>query len=179
MPNEDPQYVRLATRLSKGMVCDVMGSGWSISGLDVRKFPEGNVAQRYVRAQLNAGKLEPASKAEYEEAHDTSLEEEVLRQNPDYREKASAVQESRVQLVAQEAQAKLAAGRDADYDAEEEERREAQEQDRKDRLQEQEDANLMTSDPEEQKARTAGQTPTGSSKKKGKGKTKAKASAEE
>lgn len=181
MPNEDPQYVRLATRLSRGMVCDVMGSGWSISGLDVRKFPKGNVAQRFVRSKLNAGVLEPASKGEWEEAHDDALEKEVLAQNPDYRERASAVQESRVQLVAQEAQERLASGRDADLDAEEEERREAQREDREARLAEQKEANLMTDDPEEQKARTEGQTPTRSSKQKakGKGKSKAKASSEE
>lgn len=177
---DDPQYVRLATRLSRGMVCDVKGSGWSISGLDVRKFPEGNVAARFVRAKVNAGVLEPASKAEWEEAHDTALEDEVLAQNPDYREKASAVQEGRVQRVARDAQDRLAAGRDADLDAEEEELREAVKEDRQARLDEQNEANLMTDDPEEQKARTAGQTPTKSSKAKKKGsKAKAKETAQE
>lgn len=175
---DDPKYVRLATRLSRGMVCDVQGSGWSISGLDVRKFPEGNVAARFVRSRLNAGLLEPASKSEWEEAHDTSLEEEVLSQNPDYRTTASAVQEGRVQRAAREAQEKLASGRDADYEAERDEQRELIEEDRQARLKEQEEMDLMTDDPEKQKARTAGQVPTRSSKAKKKGSKRAKAEEE-
>lgn len=175
---DDPKYVRLATRLSRGMVCDVEGSGWSISGLDVRQFPEGNVASRFVRSKLNAGLLEPASKSEWEEAHDTSLEDEILSQNPDYRSTASAVQEGRVQRAARAAQEKLASSRDADYEAEADAERELIAKDRQARLDEQAEMDLMTDDPETQKARTAGQTPTRSSKAKKKG-ARSKASSEE
>lgn len=170
---DDPKYVRLATRLSKGMVCDVQGSGWSISGLDVRQFPKDTVAARFVRAKLNAGVLEHASKSEWDEAHDSSLEEEVLSQNPDYKEKASAVQEGRVQRAAREATAKLAERQSADADAEEEELRELEAEDRQARLDQQAEMNLMTDDPQEQKDRTAGLVPP---KKKGKGKSKSKGS---
>lgn len=174
---DDPKYVRLATRLSRGMVCDVKGSGWSISGLDVRQFPTTPQAARFVRAKLNAGVLEPASKSEWDEAHDDALEKEVLAQNPDYREKASAVQEGRLQRVAREQQAKLAERLSADAEAEEEELRELEQEDREARLQEQKDADLMTDDPQKQKDRTAGLVAP--KKKSGKGKGKAKASSSE
>lgn len=157
MPN-DPKYVRLVPRLQHGMICDVQGTGWSIAGLDVRKFPEDRQEARYVRAALNSGKLEPCSKAEWDTAHDTSLEEEVLRQAPDYREKASAVQEGRIQKVARQAAAKVAAALGTDEDAEYEALLAEDEEYRRERMEEQEEMGLNTDDPEEQVARTTGQT---------------------
>jgi hypothetical protein len=166
----DPSYVRLATRLQNGIVCDVDGSGWSIAGLDVRKFPEDKQAARYVRAKLNAGLLEPASKAEWEDAHDDAVEQEVLRQAPDYREKASAVQEGQIQRVAREARQRIEEKLGVDADAEFEEQLAADAEDREERLREQEEAGLNTDDPEEQKARTTGQKPRKSGGKKKGGK---------
>lgn len=170
MSNNDPSYVRLATRLQNGIVCDVESSGWSIAGLDVKPFPEDKQAARYVRAQLNAGKLEHASKAEWEDAHDDSVEQEVLRQRPDYREKASGVQEGQIQQVAREARARIEEKLGVDADAEFEELLELDAADRQERLREQEEAGLNTNDPEEQKARTTGQKPrkTGGKKKSAK-----------
>lgn len=63
----DPQYVRLATRLSRSVLADVGGSGWSLSGLDVKEFPSRPDAKRFCRKALRDGKLEAASKAEYDE----------------------------------------------------------------------------------------------------------------
>lgn len=70
MANSDPKYVRLSNRLSFGMQADVDGSGWSISGLDVKEFPSGEAAARYVRKMLRDGKLEPASRAEFDEVQE-------------------------------------------------------------------------------------------------------------
>jgi hypothetical protein len=75
MAKNDPKFVRLAPRLSRGCISDVMASGWSISGLDVKPFPDGTngrakAAAKWVRRQLAAGVLEPCSKAEYEDVQE-------------------------------------------------------------------------------------------------------------
>lgn len=183
MPN-DPKYVRLATRLQGGMICDVQNTGWSIAGLDVKEFPEDRQEARYVRSNVNSGKLEPASKAEYEAAHDTSLEEEVLRQSPEYHKTASAVQEGALQKVARAAAQRVAAALGVDEDEEYERYLEELQEDRDDRLRQQEEMDLDTDDPEEQVGRTTGQRPRRTAsdrtaaKSKGKGKKKESASEE-
>lgn len=76
----DPSFVRLAARLQRGGMADVQGSGWSISGLNVKEFPSDNpAAKRFVRKALNDGKLEPASKAEWEEVNDPEATPESLK----------------------------------------------------------------------------------------------------
>lgn len=69
MPN-DPKYVQLTNRLSQGIVADIGGSGWAISGLDVKEFPTTDAAARFVRAELRSGKLEPVGKAEFDEVQE-------------------------------------------------------------------------------------------------------------
>lgn len=65
----NPKYVRLSERGSRGICADVKGSGWSISGKDVLPFPKEQAAKSFVKQMLNSGRLEPASKAEWEEVH--------------------------------------------------------------------------------------------------------------
>lgn len=120
MPN-DPSYVRLANRLTRGMVADVE-TGWSIAGLDVRRFPEGKQAARFVRLQLREGKLEPASKAEWEEVHDDPVEQAMLAQRPDFRKEASRHQEAVVQRAATQGTRRLVENRSADEEEDPEDR---------------------------------------------------------
>lgn len=150
----DPQYVRLSTQLQEGIVCDVQGSGWSIAGYDVKKFPEKKEEARFVRSKLNAGMLESASKAEYDEAKGEDLAAEVARQA-----KAGVHQEGKLQEVAAEVTAKLADKLGVSQEALMEAYLEADAEDRQARLDEAEEAGLNTDDPEEQKARTRGQVP--------------------
>lgn len=72
---KNPSFVRLTPRLSRNVICDVQASGWSISGLDVKPFPQGDSAKdkaaaKFVRRQVQAGNLEPCSKAEYEDVQE-------------------------------------------------------------------------------------------------------------
>lgn len=76
----DPQFVRLNDNLADhGSLADVTGSGWSIGGMDVQEFPEEEEAAVYVRQKLRLGVLEPASRAEFDEAHPEEEEIEVER----------------------------------------------------------------------------------------------------
>lgn len=156
----DPQYVRLSTQLQEGIVCDVQGSGWSIAGYDVKKFPEKKEEQRFVRSKLNAQMLEPASKAEYDEAKGEDLVKEVERQK-----KEGVHQEGRIQEIATEVTAKLADKLGVSQEALMEAYLEADAEDRKARLDEVEEAGLNTDDPEVQKARTRGESSKKGSKK--------------
>lgn len=73
----DPKYVRLVTHLARGGRYD-LNSGWGISGLDVKEMPDADTqpnAYRYVRGELAQGRLEGASRAEYDEAHPDLLAE--------------------------------------------------------------------------------------------------------
>lgn len=72
----NPSYVRLSDRMVHGLVVD-MESGWSISGFDVKEFPEDREQARFVKQRLNSGVLERASEAEYDEAHPESDDEET------------------------------------------------------------------------------------------------------
>lgn len=69
----DPKYVRLAERLTRGNVTDTR-SHWSISGLDVKEFPEDALAADFVRAQLRRGNLEEAGRAEFQEIQEANDE---------------------------------------------------------------------------------------------------------
>jgi hypothetical protein len=78
---KDPQYVRLNDNLADhGSLADVSGSGWSIGGSDVQEFPaDDDDAVDFVRTKLRLGVLEPASRAEYDEAHPEEEPFEVER----------------------------------------------------------------------------------------------------
>lgn len=132
MPN-DPDYVRLTHRLTTGMLADVLGgSGWSISGMDVKEFPEDEDQARFVRAELNSGKLEPCSRAEYDEVHDED-EEEAVRQA---QVEQVGLQESEVQENARRKRKALVARREEELrDAGElEDEEEARQRDLQERL---------------------------------------------
>lgn len=153
MPN-DPSYVRLANRLSLQMVADIseFGSGWSISGLDVKEFPEDIDAARYVRLKLGQGVLEPATKAEFEEIHD---EDDALEVVARYRDPSQPHpwQEAEVQRVHAERRRQIESKRADESDEEDEEEWEGQTR-YAEILEEQDELGLNTDDPEEQVART-------------------------
>lgn len=84
---DNPKYVRLVMRLSRSHVGDVQGgSGWSISGLHVKPFPEvterasdkTKAAAKFVTNMLRRGVLEAASSAEYEEVMAAQEDMEAL-----------------------------------------------------------------------------------------------------
>lgn len=108
-----PTYVRLAKRLERGIVAD-LDSGWSIAGLDVRKTPdksENGSAFKFVKKALADGRLEGASKAEWEEVHDTEdIEREALEGRP--RPGIVNSQEAHIQREAERKRKKLSEGRD-------------------------------------------------------------------
>lgn len=71
----DPKYVRLSVHRSRTMLADVAGgTGWKISGLDVKSFPSNAREADFVRRNLRSGNLEPASRAEYEEVTEAAIE---------------------------------------------------------------------------------------------------------
>lgn len=108
-----PKYVRLTPRLSRNVICDVQGSGWSISGLDVKPFPEGDTekdkaAKKFVRRQIQAGNLEPCSKAEYDDV------QEQARSIPQPPSVAGApFQEAQFQRAVEEATRRVEESREA------------------------------------------------------------------
>jgi hypothetical protein len=156
MASSDPKYVRLSNRLSFGMQADVDGSGWSISGLDVKEFPATDGAARYVRKMLRDGKLEPASRAEFDEVQEGNKTVAAVSH-----------QESQVQGEAMRAHRALLESRGIGEDpvGDHEDEMESYQE----RLDEQDDDD----DPEEQVARTNPTRATPKAKsgsKKGKGK---------
>ncbi len=71
MARKLPAYVRLPAEgevLPVGILADIDGgTGWSISGLDVKETPDDDdPAQKFVRTALNAGRLEEATKDEFD-----------------------------------------------------------------------------------------------------------------
>jgi hypothetical protein len=64
----DPKFVRLADHMVHGLLVD-METGWKISGYDVKEFPEDSEQARYVKRNIQQGKLEPAGQAEFDELH--------------------------------------------------------------------------------------------------------------
>lgn len=119
--NSDPQYVRLCNRLTRGIVADVHGSGWTIAGFNVLEFPTNRLAAKFVRFKIGEGILEPCSKGEWEEVH----QNDVL--TPDMQE--SAIQERAQTASRKLAEAREAALRDEDADDETEDETEEEEDD--------------------------------------------------
>lgn len=69
----DPQFVRLVDRMARSTQVD-LNSGWSIAGLDVKEFPEDELAQDYVRSAIRRGTLEPCGQSEYDAVNDHDLD---------------------------------------------------------------------------------------------------------
>lgn len=123
MARTDPKYVRLAEHMANRIVADIEGgSGWSISGMQVKTFPDEETeptACRYVRSQLVAGLLEPAGKAEYDEvlAGNRAMEEAAGRggsNGPSQgEESAGGLQEAQVQEAGRQVAGNLAKKRAA------------------------------------------------------------------
>lgn len=157
MPN--PKYVRLADHMVNGCCVD-MESGFSISGYDVQPFPEEDRdASRFVRRKINAGVLEPAGQAEYDEAHPEEEEDENASAARDFVAAVKAVDAkapSQEHLVRQKhgdrlsrIKAARASANDEDDDYERESaRREAL-------INEADEGDLNTDDPEQQRENTA------------------------
>lgn len=157
----DPKFVRLTSRLRHGIRADVRGSGWSIAGLDVKEFPSDPTAAAFARMELNAGRLEPASKAEFEEAHPE--EDEVAETVSRFRDNLGAGakghrpwQESAVQEAAARQRAKLEEARASESEDDEEEEEWEGQARRKALLDEQKESGLVTDDPAEQVGRSTG-----------------------
>lgn len=110
----DPKYVRLADHLTRGMRAD-LDSGFSIAGFDVVEMPDKDEEPdryRFVKGEIAVGRMEGASKAEYDEVHPDlydSLGIEVER--PTMTVQAAAPQETQIQAVAQKAARKVREGR--------------------------------------------------------------------
>lgn len=175
MPREnDPDYVRLSKRMSRGIVADIGKSGWSISGLDVKPFPEDDDVdeQKYVRRLVNNGTLEPCSKAEYEEVHPEASEDADSDNDGEAFVRAvetvlsggrrkNGIQEAQVQKRIQRDHARLAAKRDEAEDSEDDEDdgefiTESPSERRARLIEAQKEAGLDTDDPEEQVAAKRG-----------------------
>lgn len=187
-----PEYVRLPERLVHGMMADTI-SGFSIAGYDVVPFPEDPEQARYAKRQLNAGNLEPAIEAEYEEAHPEAFEDE----DDDEREAARMVevvraaagkkdgpmQEHKFRQRIEGRQAAVQSKRrevdadDDEFDGSVDARRARRSQQRRERVLEVQRDEIESDDPEEQEERTATRAPAGTpkaSKKASKAKKAAK-----
>jgi hypothetical protein len=109
----DPSYVRLARRLTRGIQADLQ-TGWSIAGLDVKEFPaDDKAAAKYVRNALRNGRLEAASKAEFDVVQEEAAA--LSEAAPSYsREErgAVAVQEHVTREAAAKSAERVAAARD-------------------------------------------------------------------
>lgn len=171
----NPKFVRLVDRLTNGMYAD-LDSGWSISGYDVKEFPEDNNQGRVVRSAIHSGILEAASQAEFDEIREADAELEANRQIESPVEKASNWQENRIQAQAKATRQKLQEARAADADDEDYDpyqgrslldrdiSDEANEERRAALLEEADDLDLGTDDPEVQVGRSTGNLPRGSKK---------------
>lgn len=126
------QYVRLADHLTRGMRAD-LNSGFSISGYNVVEMPDKDDEPdqyKYVKGEISAGRLEIASKAEYDETHPDLYDElGVEVERPLAQVSAGPpVQETQIQRAARKgARAVRASREEEDDDAVErdEERRKA------------------------------------------------------
>lgn len=80
MAKNDPKYVKLADRLVRQILADIAGgTGWSISGLNVKEFPSDKypLSQGFVRQQLARGVLEAASQEDFDIVQ-KSIQSDVL-----------------------------------------------------------------------------------------------------
>lgn len=108
----DPKFVRLAEHLARGGRYDI-NSGFGISGYDVVPMPDKEEqprAYKYVKGEMAAGRIEGASKAEYDEAHPDILAT-LGHKSPGEVEEARPVQEREVQTLVRSVHRKVKARR--------------------------------------------------------------------
>lgn len=167
MPN-NPDFVRQADYMVTGMTVD-MDTGWSISGYDVVEFPEDRDQARFVKRNLNLGRLEAATQAEYDEAHpEVEVDEDELQAERFVRAVNAAQGRGGTQEhVLREREGKGAArlrraravarAEEEGYDVDEGDDIEyvTDRQRRQNIIDQQQEDGLDTDDPEEQKERTA------------------------
>lgn len=109
----DPKFVRLADHLTRGMRAD-LNSGFSIAGLDVVAMPDPDEEPEqyaYVKGEINTGRLESASQAEYDEVHPDIYGELGYEVEAPKVTTTNTVQETEVQRVAARATRKVRANR--------------------------------------------------------------------
>lgn len=190
---QNPPYVRLAERLTVGMAADTT-SGWAISGNDVQPFPEDRDQARYVKRNLNAGILEPATEAEFEEVHPEP--DEATEADDFVRAVAAAagkgalpMQEAAFRRKVQEQHARARQVRRENTDDDDYEELDAPADVARDRLARREEErraailaqqeDVVSDDPEEQKERTATRPPAGAKTARKAKKSTKKAAAED
>lgn len=120
MAPQNPEFVRLADYMTTGMHQDP-ATGWSITGMDVKPFPEDPAEQRVVRRLINSGMVEAAGTAEHEEAHPEEYEEKSEEEAEAARmveivqaaagKKSGPVQEHKLRAKEQERAARVVAAR--------------------------------------------------------------------
>lgn len=65
---DNPNYIQLTDRLQGTSLADVRsGSGFTLSGREVKEFPKDPDAIRFVRRQMALGNIEVAGRAEFQE----------------------------------------------------------------------------------------------------------------
>jgi hypothetical protein len=101
----EAKYVRLADHLTRGMRAD-LNSGFSLTGLNVLPMPDKDAQPRaydYVRRELAAGRMEAASKAEFDEVHPDVHKDLGVRVVREVKQVGSGLQESEIQAHATKA----------------------------------------------------------------------------
>jgi hypothetical protein len=108
------KFVRLRDDLARGGRYD-LASGWGISGYDVKEMPdeEGEPqAFAFVSGEIRAGRIEPASRAEYDEVHPDLAA--ALGFSPTKEDGSKPFQERAVQREARKGHTKVKAKRNAE-----------------------------------------------------------------
>lgn len=107
------KFVRLREDLARGGRYDLQ-SGWGISGYDVKEMPDEETEPRafaYVTGEIRAGRIEPASRAEYDEVHPDLAADLGFTTNKDG---TKPFQERAVQQAARRGHTKVRAKRKAE-----------------------------------------------------------------
>lgn len=78
MAKNDPQFVRLSDITCHGIMVDVEGGSlFSLSGMEVKPFPDADVfpdQARFVRDKIRVGHIEEASEEEYKEQKEAAAQ---------------------------------------------------------------------------------------------------------
>ncbi len=177
----DPKFVKLAPHLVGGIVCDI-DSGWSVSGADVRPFPDDDEpgAQAFVRTKVVQGVLQEGEKGEYDRIQQAN--QDIAKARAEAAKQQQGPSPWQEHLIQQEVKAavKELQKENPDVYAAIAERRDAvtgsgnhmkvalsEEADadrRKELIKEQEETGQLTDDPAKQVERTTGEKPKGGKK---------------
>jgi hypothetical protein len=156
----NPKFICLSDRMQNGMVADIE-SGFKLSGRDVQPFPEDQFQARFVRQKINAGIIEAAGQAEYDEAHPEPEEADEAQQFVEAVKIASnakpKVSERKLRAVTAAHRERIDAARRGEADDEDEEDYDEEAARREEILAEQQEDD--TDDPEEQIERSATRAP--------------------